>query len=114
MDIPCDLSNKKRRRLKRRFFGQVCYSVGNNKYMITWDDGSQGNYSTNTLRYKGDGQSLLNRGSHLANRRVLENEITITPTADASIVSPSALPVTTENASVSSTHIAGGDTVAEL
>ena len=35
-------------------------------------------------------------------------------TVDVSIVSPPALPVTTENAPVSSTHIAGGDTVADL
>jgi hypothetical protein len=100
--------------LKKRLFGQVSYSVGNNKYRVTWDDGSQGDYSTNTLKYEGDGPPLLNRGSHLANRRVLENKTTTTPTVDVSIVSPPALPVTTENAPVSISHIAGGDTVAEL
>eukprot|EP00957_Ditylum_brightwellii_P028854 2180161-Ditylum_brightwellii.AAC.1 len=44
----------------------------------------------------------------------MENEAVIAPTADVSIASPPDLLVTTENAPVSSTHIAGRDTLAEL
>eukprot|EP00957_Ditylum_brightwellii_P149324 11372590-Ditylum_brightwellii.AAC.1 len=33
VDVPGDRSNKKRMRLKKRLFGQVSYSVGNNEYI---------------------------------------------------------------------------------